>query len=255
MTKTELAHWDRPHWEAGGGTPTLFYKLHGEFSEAPAVSRSKYRCEGPPPGLDLTVVTEAEDPGSFGFGLDDVFAERLRRDHPTLTEQVEKAPHAMIIRGEIADHGDLNYLRDTVGLIMAMLDAGGLAVFDPFILDWWTPEAWRSEIFDADGPVPRHHALILVSEQEKADRKWIHTRGMRKFGRPDISIRGVEEGEMQAMIDLCNRFIEMQAFGAVIADAQPIRMKSLKGDWACFHGGDLDDPDFNNVHVEVRRMG
>jgi hypothetical protein len=254
MTKAELPHWERAHWEPGGGTPTLFYKLHGDFSHAPAVSRSKYRCEGPPPGLDVTVVTQTGDPPSFGFGLDDVFAGRLRSEHPALAAQVEAAPHAMIIRGEVADRGDLDYLRDTVGLIMAMLDGGGLAVFDPFILDWWTPEAWQNEVFDAGGPVPRHHALILVSEEE-AGRKWIHTRGMRKFGRPDISVRGVQPGEMEALIDLCDRFIEMQAFGAVIAEGQPIRMKALKGDWACFHGGDLDDPDFNNVHVEIRRTG
>ncbi len=53
------------------------------------------------------------------------------------------------------------------------------------------------------------------------------------------------------MIDLCERFIEMMAFGAVIAEGQEIRMNSLPAGMRCHHAGDHDDPDFNNVHVEI----
>jgi hypothetical protein len=50
---------------------------------------------------------------------------------------------------------------------------------------------------------------------------------------------------------LCGRFIEHQAFGAVIPEGQSVRMASLPPDGVAHHGGDLDDPDFNNVHVEL----
>jgi hypothetical protein len=53
------------------------------------------------------------------------------------------------------------------------------------------------------------------------------------------------------VIDLCERFIELQAFGARIAEGQEVRMKTLPWGMTCHHAGDLDDPDFNNVHVEI----
>ena len=87
----------------------------------------------------------------------------------------------------------------------------------------------------------------------KSDSKltWFHTRGVRKFGRPDLSIHNVPLPYHGAVIDLCERFIELQAFGAVIEDGQEIRVKSLPEGMTCHHAGDLDDPDFHNVHVEI----
>jgi len=43
----------------------------------------------------------------------------------------------------------------------------------------------------------------------------------------------------------------MQAFGAVVPEGQPIEMSSLPDGWRCFHRGSLDDPDFNNRHIEI----
>jgi hypothetical protein len=117
---------------------------------------------------------------------------------------------------------------------------------------WWSPEQWRERIFAPAGPVPRHHVMVLYSQEEESPELiWVHTRGMRKFGRPDISVRRVGAAYLDAVIDLCQRFIEHQAFGAVIADGQSVRMASLPPGGVAQNGGDLGDPDFNNVHVEI----
>ncbi len=92
--------------------------------------------------------------------------------------------------------------------------------------------------------------MILVSE-DTGGTEWIHTRGLRKSGRPDISVPKVPEVQKDAFIDLCNRFIELQAFGGIIPEGQEIRMRSLPAGLVCHHGGDLEDPDFNNVHVSI----
>lgn len=78
-----------------------------------------------------------------------------------------------------------------------------------------------------------------------------HTRGMRKFGRPDLSAHGVSSRHREAIIELFDRFIEFQAFGGIITEGMEIRMGGLPSGMTCRHGGDLDDPDFNNVHVEI----
>ena len=80
---------------------------------------------------------------------------------------------------------------------------------------------------------------------------WFHSRGMRKFGRPDLSVHNVPVEHQEAVIDVCNRFIQWQALGGIIEEGQEIRMKSLPSRMTCHHRGDLDDPDFNNVHVEI----
>ena len=74
---------------------------------------------------------------------------------------------------------------------------------------------------------------------------------MLKFGRPDLSVHGVTADLRDAVIDLINRFIAFQAFGGIIEEGREIKMPSLPPG-ICTHQGDMDDPDFNNVHVEIK---
>jgi hypothetical protein len=77
------------------------------------------------------------------------------------------------------------------------------------------------------------------------------SRGLRKFGRPEISVRHVRTEHEAAVLELCNRFIELQAFGGIVPEGQQVPMASLPPGAVVRHGGQLDDPDFNNVHFEV----
>lgn len=106
-------------------------------------------------------------------------------------------------------------------------------------------------MFEPASAVPTHHIMILTSEDENGT-EWFHTRGMRKFGRPDFSVHRVGPDLRDAIIDLLNRFIEFQAFGGIIDEGQEIKMRSLPAGMICVHQGNLDDPDFNNVHVEIK---
>jgi hypothetical protein len=174
----------------------------------------------------------------------------LAEDDPALVTAVTSAPNCVIVMGSVPDPQDLNYLRDTVGVLTAMWDAGAVAIFDMQSFRWFSKARWLSEIFEPAAAVPRQHVSILWSEER--GRLWIDTRGMRKFGRPDVSVSGVPPGSREAVIDLCNRFIEMMAFGAIVPEGQDVRMKTLPTGLQCHHAGSVDDPDFNNVHLEIR---
>jgi hypothetical protein len=247
-----LSSWPRRHFQPGGGDAHLFYKIHGDFAAPPAISRAKYRCAGVPAGCDLQLYHGAAAPDVLGLGLEDGWIGReFRAQHPKLAAEVANTDQCLVLRGVVPDPETLDYFRDAVGLVMALLDAGGIAVFDPHMFKWWSADEWRADAFEPSGAVPRHHAVILVSEEPNGRGRWFHTRGMRKFGRPDISVHEVGVELEEAVKDLCNRFIEMEAFGAVIPEGQPIKMSGLPTDWRCTHGGDLEDPDFNNVHIEI----
>jgi hypothetical protein len=54
------------------------------------------------------------------------------------------------------------------------------------------------------------------------------------------------------VIAMCDRFIEYQAQGAIVPDGQPIAMPGLPAGLTCRHAGGVDDPDFNNAHLDIR---
>jgi hypothetical protein len=247
-----LQRWPRPHFRPGGGDAHLFYKVQGRFP-GPAeieVSRSRHRTAGVPAGCEVQRFERGAHPEVLGLGLDDGWiGNELRRTNAALAGGLAAASGCLVLRGVVTDPSSLDYFRDVVGLVMALLDQGGAAVFDPHQLRWWSAAEWREKAFEPAGAEPGRHVSILVSDGPGG--RWYHTRGMIKFGRPDLSVRGVAPGLEPAVEDLCKRFIEMQAAGAVVPEGQEITMRSLPSGWRCRHRGDLEDPDFNNRHIEI----
>lgn len=248
---SELETWERKNFVADGGDPMLFYVIFGQVNPSDPLSRSKYRTNGAPEGIAMMSYgpnKHPDVPGSFreGYLWDEFVA-----NNPELAATVEACEHCMVVRGTPTDSTTLNYLRDTVGLVTYLLDQGGCVVYDPFMFRWWSPSQWKEEIFEPAAAVPRHHTMILVSQEDDPSRKWYHTRGMLKFGRPDISVHNVSAEHEDGVVDLCNRLIEHQAFGNVVQDGQGIKMASLPPGGIIRHRGDLDDPDFNNRHLDI----
>lgn len=250
-----LANWDRPYYQEPGGTPFLFYVMYGRFGELPPLSASNYRCAGTPTECKLSHYNSQQHPDVLAEFKEGYLWDRLLVEHPALAASIVESKECLILREERDDSDTLNYLRDCVGLITFLLDHGGITVYDPLRFKWWSPQEWRTCIFDPGSPVPRHHVVILTSEESEPELTWFHTRGMRKFGRPDLSIHNVPPEYNDAIVDLCNRFIEFQGLGGVIPEGQKVRMKSLPAGMTCHHGGSIDDPDFNNVHVEIHWPG
>lgn len=257
MTGQEaLPHWERPYFEPGGGDAALFYAVFGPVREPLNVRGGGYRCAGVPDGIELYCYTREDNQGVFDFTSEGYFGRALAEEVPAdVFEAARSASECIVLTGTVDDPPDLDYLRDAVGLVTAMLDAGGVVAFDGMAFQWWTPDTWRALIFEEDGPVPHRHVTVMVSEDEQprrgADTVWYHTRGLRKFGRPDISVRHVRTGEQAAVEDLCKRFIGLQALGGIVPEGEEVRMAALPPGITCHHAGDLDDPDFNNVHIEV----
>lgn len=228
----------------------LFYVVYGAFTNETAVSATTYRTAGLPNGIELRKLTRAQEP-ILPF-TDGDFGKVLQKDKPSLFERIDNAPECLTIQGEIADPTDLNYLRDVIGLVTCFMDNGGVAVTDVQQLKFFDAAEWRHELFEPEKPRVHRHISILFSDEETGGGRWFHTRGMRKFGRPDLSLRNVSNQYEKGAIELCNRFIESQALGARTPEGQDIRMASLPDGLVCRHKGRLDDPDFNNVHVEIQ---
>lgn len=249
-----LVDWPRSFYEGPGAKPFLFYVVYGAFGEVPALDPEKYRSNGVYPGL--TLAHYGREP--HGEVLDDFregyFWDEFLKSDPGPAQRVQDATECLILQGELDDQSDLNYLRDCVGLLTFLLDHGGVGVFDPQMCRWWGPDEWRSQVFEPGAPIPGRHVVILGSPEESETGEplmWFHTRGLRKFGRPDLSVRQVPARYQQAVIELCDRLITLQALGGAVPEGQEIELNDLPPGMVCHHTGDADDPEFNNAHIEI----
>jgi hypothetical protein len=246
-----LPDWPREFYRQPGGQPYLFFAVYGRFEKLPVLGSAQYRSAGIPAGLKFQQYNRTEHERVLDRFLHGYVWQELQAHDAELAGQIAAAPQCVILRGQLEDSDKLNYLRDSVGLITFLLDQGGVAIYDPHILRWWRPAEWREQLFAPGAPVPMQHVVLLTSEETTPGRTWFHTRGMRKFGRPDISVRTVPAELHQTVTELCNRFIFFQAHGGVITQDQQVTMKGLPAGLICHHQGNLEDPHFNNVHVEI----
>ena len=201
---TALPTWPRKYYSPDGGQPFLFYVVYGDIETNAPLDGQRYRSAGVPDGLDLMHYgpgsNHPEVPGTFRDGY---LWDEFQVADPVLAAMVAQCKSCLVLRGEPTDATTLNYLRDAVGLITYLLDQGGVCVYDPLMFRWWGAEQWRKTILEPAAAVPRQHTVTLYSAEENdPTKKWFHTRGMRKFGRPDISVHDVRPELDAAVIDL-----------------------------------------------------
>ena len=73
---------------------------------------------------------------------------------------------------------------------------------------------------------------------------------MRKFGRPDISIRQVPDRAVDRAGLLCEKLVELEALGAHFSEGQRLDIEGVPSGVVVHLFGGLDNPQFNNTYVE-----
>lgn len=245
-----LAPWPRPRLQPGGGRPHLFWKVHGRFDNGLKLLPT-HRSDGVPDGLSLQLFRRQANPEVLQLATDASWQDALDRLGPATASALQEAPTCAVLQGSPTHADDLTYLRDAIGLVQALLDAGGVAVCDLHQTRWWAPTDWAEQVFAPAAPVPHRHVLIVHRETDQG--RWYRTRGLRTFGRPDLSLQGVRPSEHAAMPHLLDQLIRLQADGAVLADGLEVRLPNGTA-WSCETIGQEDDPDWHNRRIALRRV-
>jgi hypothetical protein len=240
--------WQRPHWQPGDEEILVQFYVFGEFQPI-RVPSAQYGSDGLPEEVQLTSHHHSALRDWEGYPLKGPLGDLFKNDSPEAFEKAMAAPQVLVLRGRFKDSTDTGYLRDTFGVLAGLLDIGGVAILDPQILTLFGAEDWRRHYLIRDGAPLRNHVLILRDEEEASDRVWIHTRGLRKFGRPDISLHDVPAEEIDRAGALCQRLVELQALGAHFKDGQLLDVDGVAGGLTAELGGGYDDPQFNNTYV------
>jgi hypothetical protein len=247
-TPIAIPAWQRPHWQPSDEKIVLQFYVFGKF-EPVRVPSDGYGSPGLPKGVELTSHHHAALRQWEGYPLRGALGRMFKADAPEAYQRALDAPEVLVLRGTLDDSADTGYLRDTLGVLAGLLDIGGTAILDPQILSLFDAAGWRRQYLVKDGAPLRNHVLILRDDGDAPGRHWIHTRGLRKFGRPDLSLRHVPAHEVDRAGALCQRLVELEALGAHFADGQALEVDGVPGGLVAQLGGGMDDPQFNNTHI------
>ncbi|WP_426701824.1 hypothetical protein ACPPVV_02065 [Rhodanobacter sp. Col0626] len=243
--------WQRPHWQSSDEEILLQFYVFGKFDTV-RVPSSDYGSAGLPAGIESVSHHHSALRQWVGYPLKGAMGRMFKADAPEAYQRAFDAPEVMVVRGSLKDSQATGYLRDTLGVLAGMLDIGGTAILDPQILSLLDADAWRRRYLIRDGAPIRNHLLILRDNDATPDHSWVHTRGMRKFGRPDISIRQVPDRAIDRAGVLCEKLAELEALGAHFSDGQTLDIEGVPNGVVAHLGGGLDDPQFNNTYVEFQ---
>ena len=217
--------WEREYYQPEAGDAGLSYLVFGDLKADMEVDAKTYRTSGPPKGVDMELF-DREAHGEWFASLFEGYAGALLAEEPDLETNAKASPTVALLSGEVEDPETLDYLRDAIGVVTALLDSGGVAVFDAVALRWWSPAEWRETIFEPAGPEPIEHVVLLASEED--DGFWLHSHGLAKFGRPDLSARALSGDDLETYAGLFESLVAMLASGAVIPDGQRLRIDGTK---------------------------
>lgn len=246
---TTNTSWPRPYFQAGNEEAVLQFYVFGKFDAELQIPSPRYGSPGLPEGVEIQRFQNAVLRQWEGYPLNGALGQLIKEDTPAAYENARIAPEVLVVRGVLKDADTLDYLRDTLGVLAGMLDVGGTAILDPQILTLFDAEHWRRHYLVQGGAPPRNHVLILRSAEEGSDRSWVHTRGMRKFARPDISLHNVPDSALDRAGVLCERLVELSSLGVNFAAGHEVELDTAVEPLVAQPGGSLDDPDFNNTHV------
>jgi hypothetical protein len=242
---------DRPLFTPGGDDALVYFVVFGADPARLDISAERHHVDEIPDGIDAHQLGRDFVESFFEPPMGD----HLREQDPDLTALAASSDTCLVITGSVSDPPTLAYLRNCIGIATAALDAGGVAVLSLQSFGLFAPDRWRRDVFDAGPALVEQLAVILYSEEEDgpapAGSIWVHTRGLRVFGRPDLSVRGVPADELDIAAKVVNVLIANQAKGLRIQDGAIMEVGPPLGMLAFALRGHHDDPDFNNLHLEV----
>lgn len=231
MPPIALTSWPRENFEPGGGPGMLCFAAFGYLQMQPPIDREKYRSAQVPPGFTMMVYDRTKQT----IGFDEFFTGRPWRlaseTNPAIAKSCEAAGQLVVFRGETPDPANLDYLRDAVGIMRYLFDQGATAIFDPLTYELWTPREWDYRLFAHGKPVLHEHVMILRTPQGNGEQ--FQTRGLRKFGRPDLSVQNVADRYGDAVLELLNLYIGFQTAGGIILDGDIVTLETLPPDGMC----------------------
>lgn len=247
--------WPRPHHTPSPSKAALFYLVFGEPPAHLNVKRAKHHVDELPPQLTVSIHGRSDDPAWFDGWLSMPIGAEIPHVFGGDAETVYRANRVAAVRGEFDDPASLAYLRNTVGVVSAIAEAGAVAIFDVPALTWWRPEEWRRRFVERSEFRIGDHIFTAISDDPAAAGELsMRTHGMQKFGRPELLVRrlpGPRDVDGPAVCDageVMDGLANYLARGGTIADGATMRLDRYDATIAFF---DATPPRSNTAALEI----
>lgn len=223
--------WERPYHEPQGRLATVmfFAFADGPLDLSSKISRSRF---GLPSGFDLASVDvrqhlRNEAPEWFdGFFTPEMLS-MSRRDLAGLNGEHADWTTAYSLRLQVSEPPNLAYLQGCWGFMAWICASGAKVVLDEHAVRWYGGEQVAQ--LDPLRPFDIGNEISVVFETDVTPGfgHVIHTRGLAKFGRPDLLLKGAERADAQAGGVLLKGLAQRAALGAAFRENQTVGPNGL----------------------------
>lgn len=244
--------YERPYYEDINYHPLMFYVIFGAKEEELEISRKRHNIDEVPEGLNMNMLTREQHGEYMDNLIGGTLGKLLREEQPKLYEKIQKENIWAVVNGEIEQDDNLKYLQNTIGVVQAFLDTGAIAVLDMQTFSLYSAGEFTEKIFSKEFDVYLH-VKILLSKMEDGN-IWLHTRGLRKFGRPDVSIENIPESEENKAIGIANQMIFYSAQGVLFNKKVKLHPYKDKENTIIINPKfieDYENIDFNNAYCKL----
>ena len=243
--------YERPYYVDINYHPLIYYVIFGVKDEELKISRERHFVEEVPEDITISMLTRESDDEYMEALLEGAIGSILQEDKPELYDQIMTSDTWALISGEVAQDADLSYMKNLIGIVQAFVETGAFCVLDLQTFGMYSAKEWTDAIFAPEFNACSH-VKILVSEMEDKT-FWLHTRGIRKFGRPDVGIEHVKEEDMKDAVDIMNKMIYYSSLGVFFDKSFKIRIQQgvsyiLNPTFV----NDFDNPDYNNAYFSIQ---
>ncbi|GAA1612724.1 hypothetical protein [Actinoplanes couchii] len=172
--------------------------------------------------LDVRLHHWADNPGWIDGWRTGPLRALAERELPDATV-LDAATSCYTIQLTVADPSDLTHLQLAWAVAAEVCRAGAVAVLDAYAHDWY-PAPKVAEL-DPHRPFTVMREISVVAEADPVPGFGhpVHTRGMAKFGRPDL-ITGIAAEQVGEAAGVLNQLASRLAEGHVLAPGQQIRV-------------------------------
>lgn len=153
---------------------------------------------GPPKELKVSTVTAEEAPAFFASLIQGPLRDQAERDLADGIRRLELTRHCVRIQGSIPDPADLGYLQASWGLARWSVEMGACAVLDGEAARWFSRDEILKHAPGAPFDLRREISVIFEVDPTPGFGHAVYTRGMVKFGRPDLIIPHAKKDQLHA---------------------------------------------------------
>ena len=166
--------------------------------------------------VEVLTVTREEDPQWFDGWRTESCRRIAERDLGNELAALDEATQCFVVRTQVTEPQDLGYLQSAWGIVRWLVARGGTCVMDVWAAKYSSAATLAERPADAAFDLAREVGWVLETGPDSAQGfHYFHSRGMRKFGRPDL-ITEIQMNQADRMWEAMRQICEALADGWMV---------------------------------------